>query len=402
MKRIASSLAAVLLILPSAVHAQEGGPHARWARAQALLKEADDDSIAAINKSLADVAGSFESAEKNARPFVDDLLDWSGGWEFAKALPGKAAGYGTSLVNYVLGTTYAPPLSPDDFERHVRKTFVARVFDPEVFKRGVQGGVDAYCARLKEIEAKLLVDLRADVDDVELRMPAAVAPTLGDELLKQVDAAVDQVVSDAAVEYGFSAAKFCVSQWGGNVATNYVSPLTQAGAAAVGLSVDPYSFAMIGSGVLVGVGVEYALDKAIAAAGRDPAGASAAKVQAVLARASRAVFEGSEPDRSSRYVWFALFAQALDGTDDGGACDFAARAEAASTYLGLRPTLAAMHGARSCIRRRLAYRAVFDAAAPVGEVLAPERARRADAVIGEARAIRAAQLARLQESMGVN
>ena len=230
-------------------------------------------------------------------------------------------------------------------------------------------------------------------------MPALLIPKLDEMLLDQVDAAVGQSVVAAASEFGFVLVKGYVSQWGGNLAANCVAPLTNAGATALGLSVDPYSFAVLGSGVLIGVGVDYAINKAVEASGHDPAGKLAAKIDGVLRKAQIAVFEGSDPERASRYVWFTIYSKALAGSEEGAVCDFAARAAERSDYIGLRPTLTALHGERLCIRRRLVYESIFAAPMPAEQCLTPRQAAESGEVIEAAREIRTSETARLFESL---
>jgi hypothetical protein len=379
-------LAALAAVASPSFSQEAPSARAKWEKALVRLEQADAESIAAVNESLADVSGSFDAASKNVRPFVDDLLGIYGKIHYAKALPGKISGYGFSLVNYVFGSTYESPLAVDDFEKHARETFTAKVFDPDVFKRGVSGGVDAYVARLKEIEGRLLVDLQADVEDPEMQIPAIHAPKLAEELLEQVDVGVELSVAEAASDFGFTVAKECVSYWGGNVASGVLLASTAAGVKAADPTNDPFSATAFLGGALVGYGVSYAVDKAVEAAGYDPAGRLAGRVEAMLRRSQQGVFEGRDAEKSSLYVWFTLLRRAAVYESSRDIYGLAADKLAATTYLGLRPTLTALHGERLCIRRRLVWESIFGvgSAMPTAELLTPRQIEESENLLAKA------------------
>ena len=100
------------------------------------------------------------------------------------------------------------------------------------------------------------------------------------------------------------------------------------------------------------------LGPALEAAGHDPAGALAARIGGGVLAARDGVIEGNHPEKASQYIWFSLLRSAYAGNWKSDVFDRAAAKLGKSTYLGLRPTLAAMHGERLCERRRMVYRLI--------------------------------------------
>lgn len=206
--------------LPAAPETAAPERKATWEKAWPRIQQAEQESLAAINTSFLDVDGSFASAANNTPKFVEDILGWNGKWQFTVGMGGQVVNFGASLVDAMFTTKLGQPAGPDSFRAFARKEFATVVYDPDVFKRGIENAYKAYVTKLSAIENGVLVDLQVDLPDSDIRMPRIRAPKLTDALLAQVDAAVEDIIADSATDFGITVAKEAVSQVGGNIAAS--------------------------------------------------------------------------------------------------------------------------------------------------------------------------------------
>jgi hypothetical protein len=352
-----------------------------WEKAWIRLNEADSESLNAIKGSIADVEGSFALAASNTPVFVEHILGWDGKWQFAVGMSGQVVNFGAGMMDAIFSTNLGQPAGPDSFRGFARKEFVSVVCDPDVFKLGIENAAKAYVSKLASIENRLLVDMKLDIPDADIRMPRLPVPKLTDALLAQVDAAVDDIIADAATDFGITMAKELVSQVGGNIAAGAV--LSSSFFASHGLSNDPFSATVMGTGLVAGLGVSWAVDKVVEAMGHDPTGTLARKLVDRLKRARGNVIEGEDRILSSRYAWLTLFRFAHPDAEVRSLSGSAAARMENDAFLGLQPLLTTVHAERLCARRRMIYHAIFgnDTPEPAELCLHPKQVAESAAVV---------------------
>ncbi len=362
------ALVSVLQVGAGAQEAASGSPEpgceAKWKNAVVLLQRADREAVAAIEVVLKDVAGSFDQVDANIRPFVQDLLSFDGEIKFAAAGTKKALNFGAGLLDTAFGTKLAQSSEPEDFRAYVRSTFVSRVLDPAVFKRGVLAAVEAYRAKLEAIEGKLLVELEADVPDSTFRLPRIAEPRLEEALLTSIDQAVDTSVTVAGTDFAVVSGKAAVSWFGGNwLSSALVGGVMAKGVTDVASNSDPVTavsgLTVAAVGVASGIVLDMALDKAAALAGHDPVGDLAGKLQQRMKQARKCVLEGDDLERSLRYGWFVFLREGHPDPKIRDTCALAAAAMERKYFVGLKPTLEAIQLDRYCTQRRSVYQAIY-------------------------------------------
>jgi hypothetical protein len=361
---------------------------AAWGKAWSHILQADRESVEAINASLLDVDGSFSLAAGSTPKFVEDILGWYGKWQFTVGLSGQAVNLGAGAWDWAFGTKLGKPAGPDSFRDFALKEFTSAVFDPAVFKRGIEKAPLSYAEKLRAIENRLLVRLLLDTPDADFSMPRISAPVLSDMLLAQVDAAVNDIIADAATDFGITAVKQVVSEVGGNIAAGALLSSGFVASHLGGLSTDPFSVTVIGTGLIVGAGVSWAVDKTVEAMGHDPKGKLAGKLVERLKRARWTVIDGTDHDASLRHEWLTLFRFGHPDSQVRMTCGRAAEKLEGSTFLGVKPLLTALHSQRLAARRKIVFHAILgpDADEPKELCLDADQSARLDELMQWARA----------------
>ena len=289
------------------------------------------------------------------------------------------------LMDGVFGTKLGQPAGPDSFRAFAKEQFVKAVADPDVLKKEIENAATSYVTKLRAIENRLLVDIGADLPDAELRMPRIPVPKLADTLLAQVDAAVNDIIADAAADFGMTVVKEAVCQVGSGIVTGMVFS-NQLVAQHLGTS-DPFSLAVMGTGAIAGLGVSWAVESSSGGDG------SRSKEQARGQAGGAAETCAGEHDRGRgqgpglAYAWFILFHHGHPEAEVRGVCGRAAAKLEAATFLGLRPLLSTLHAQRLCMRRRLVFHSIFgdDAPEAVELCLHPKQAGQLREVMASAR-----------------
>ena len=359
---------------------------AAWDKAWQRLQQAERESLDAINASLLDVDGSFAGAAKSVPKFVEDILGLWGKWQFTVGMGGQLVNGTAWLMDGVFGTKLGQPAGPDSFRAFAEEQFVKAVADPDVLKKEIENAATSYVTKLRAIENRLLVDIGADLPDAELRMPRIPVPKLADTLLAQVDAAVSDIIADAAADFGMTVVKEAVCQVGSGIVTGMVFS-NQLVAQHLGTS-DPFSLAVMGTGAIAGLGVSWAVDRAVEAMGADPKSKLAAKLVERLkrVRGTRDRGRGQGPGLALCLVHpFPPWASRR-----GGARRLRqSRSQAGSGHLPrpAPPLLSTLHAQRLCARRRLVFHSIFgdDAPEAVELCLHPKQAGQLREVMASAR-----------------
>lgn len=323
-------------------------PQDAWAAARPRVERALRESESAINARIAKLDEFFAERKEGARPFAESVLSLEGKARASSALAETVLGG----LNEALGGK--PVTGPDSFTIYVRQRFRQQVLDPAKVKQAVEDAVSGYLGDAAEIEARLLVSLKADIDDSALDLRGSL-PDLRAEAAagEQYDAVVGETLDAAAMDLVVSLGMYVVS--------NYISDKVTDRLAPDGTRRDVKS---VGNFILGMFVVDPILGKVAEGAGYDPEGDVTAKTMAGLDRI-RALVVGGDPDAVKLYT--ALF-NYREGHPDGAvrdACRQAIEALEHSANLGLRIRLASLHNERC---RRLTT-------ALIAHIFGPEAAR---------------------------
>lgn len=156
------------------------------------LQVASERSHQIIDDQLAPIDTFFQSTKEGTAKFAELSLGWGSKWRLV-----------ADSIPYTQG---------DRHSEYLRSKFEEFVFTPEQFEKVIRQSVDGYLAELRSIESKMLVDLKADLDD----FPA-------DSALRRLDATQWQDSFDDAIAKATAAAS---DQIGSDVATQLVSIIT--------------------------------------------------------------------------------------------------------------------------------------------------------------------------------
>jgi hypothetical protein len=161
-----------MLLLSGSAATDRQRHHAAAAKASraeidAGLARAEQESLAAIEQANAGVAAYLGACRQNSHAFAGWMLSLRGGK--ASYAMGRADQAWT-FVKHLAQTGTAPATSslPDRFGAEVRQKYAEMVVSPESTRSVIAQAVMAYAARLRDIDAKLAVELGADVSDEAL------------------------------------------------------------------------------------------------------------------------------------------------------------------------------------------------------------------------------------------
>ncbi len=215
---------------------------------QSLLSRADRESEAAIEAEIGKLAAFFEESKRGAKPFADEVL----GLEAKLRLTGSKLENGANAVYaFFRGTG---DRGPDRFNRYVRDCFERHVLKRTQVQKAIDGAFAGYQAELERIEARLLVDLRADLDASEIGVMRPLAPMKAEAIVsdawnRAIADAADWASNDLCVSIG----KFALSWIGGDMAEKQIT------------SANDSALKRHGVNLAAGAAIDMALDEGLAA-----------------------------------------------------------------------------------------------------------------------------------------
>jgi hypothetical protein len=344
---------------------------AAWEKALPRLIQAEKESAAEIVAAIKDIDNHFDDSRTAARPFVDEVLGWGGNWQFVVGSAEQTKNLFTGFMDSVLGTTLRGPAGPDSFTLFVRERFLKTVFDPDACKRAVEAAAKRYATGLQSVEAKLLVDLEADLPDSFTQFSQSIPVVkLTDAMLGHIDRAVADAVKDAGTDFAVNVSKAVICEVGSNLGAGAIVAATLAASHHVVTSGDPtIALATLVVGVPVGMLIDYGVTTVMEAAGHDPAGKLAEKVASRLKVARNALVVGEDAEQNQRYVLLYFYYLGHPDRDVRADCGKAVARLTQKGSLGLLPRLETLHVNRNCFRRAIIYRLIFGADAPIPEAL---------------------------------
>lgn len=314
---------------------------ADWEVIRPRLEQAEHDSAEAVESQFAAINDFFAECKKGARPFAEAVLGTEGKLQAAGGIVEEVAGEVGKLFGYT------PEPGPDSFTVYVERCYRQHVLDREQLQKEINRAIAGYAGMVREMEAKLLVDLGADLDFTSSLPEIEIGTATGG----QSYAIVSEALHTAGDDLLASILRQTVSWIAGNAVGDQFT------------SKDATGLQKLGVGIIAGIEVDRGLDAAIAQAGYDPEGALTAKVTASLDRMSKLLVDGDARARK-RYDSLCAFRYGYPDETIRAACREAVAIMEHGANIGLRRRLLAHHAERSRLREDALRKLVFGPGVP--------------------------------------
>jgi len=232
--------------------------HFEWAQQQ---------EAAVLAPELLPIQELFAEAQQGTRAFAEDVLELKSKWLYLKDLVSGGA----------------------EHKSFLEERFAARVFSPENLEKTVQYAVAAYLKQLDDIDATLLVNLKADLEGLPAGTLSAAIDRAAIE--QTLAAAVGDAVSSVEADIPGMIGREVVSYAGGEILAFAGAKLaTSAGI----LSVGTTSGAMtVGAGLILSIivdqAVSWAYDELF-----DPVGELSGKLNGTLCQLESLILAGDQ------------------------------------------------------------------------------------------------------------
>ncbi|CAN5478156.1 hypothetical protein BH10PLA2_BH10PLA2_20470 [soil metagenome] len=247
----------------------EAPPLTRSQKADLHVRTADEEGAAAFAARIESIDEVFDRANRGASRFAEDALSWSGKWALVKDYVGISNG-----IDHMI---------------FLNTSFKENVLVGSTLQTALENAVKGYLSDLDAIENRLVVQLRADLDDKDLGGDEKPAFIQGDEAFKReyerIAGEVSQtMMKDAQVEVGRQA----VSLVGFDIAMHVVERIGQTVAAELGVEAAilgagaSSGVVTLGVGLVVGIVVDQLVSWVLKQNGYDPEKVIADKVREAL------------------------------------------------------------------------------------------------------------------------
>jgi hypothetical protein len=318
-----------------------------WEKILPRLAEADAAATAEIDHSLERLHRFFGERKAGTRAFADAVLSLRGKWRFVKAR-----------------------LPWTDDEGHftfLRERFAQHVFRPDDLKVEMEASVARFASAVQGIENQLLVKVRADLSDSELRAVPDAVPALRGAVVFQQEYAgmLNRVVPVVAGDVNVGLAKELSTFLGAEVAARLSSRVAVAVGTRLGISAGLLTagaasgWATFGVGLVAAIVLDISIDWLMKLSGYDPAGEVAAKVNQTLDRVRLMIVRG-DPEAHAAYKKLRDLEQRDPVASVRAECGQSADHIAASGNLGLRFELERLNEVRAKLRREALRRLVLE------------------------------------------
>lgn len=317
-----------------------------WDKIEPRIDQADEDDLAALELQLATIDEFFGERRAGSRPFAESVLSLRGKWVFVKSK--------------------LPTAEDDAHLEFLQEKFEQNVFAIADLKQAIESAIGGYVSRVQGIENRLLVDVRADLSEKEFAEAGPPLTTIPEtEFRRRFGVLLENVAAAVSRDAEFAASREVVSFISGEIAAQIAVRVATAVAARLGVSAGVLGtgaaagWATFGIGLVAAVVIDVAIDRVTKAAGYDPVGRVAAKVDEVLSQVRQMIVDG-DPE-----AWKALEKLRLMAVDDPDAnvrqvAKQSVESIEAGGSLGLRRELDELHKARSKLRREALRRLVFE------------------------------------------
>jgi len=145
-----------------------------WKRIEPHLAAADDKAQAAAEQFIQDVGGFFDGHEDGIFLFAEAALGWTSKW---KAITSR-----------------------EEHRKFLAEKFAEYIFPPEDLAAVLESAAASYSKEIHALQNQLLVDVRADLQD----LPLDTLPAFKDEttLMGEFDSILTEVMPDIATDLG--------------------------------------------------------------------------------------------------------------------------------------------------------------------------------------------------------
>ncbi len=230
-----------------------------WQRIQPRLKTADVKTRELTNQLIHRIESFFDGRKDGAKDFAQASLGWKSKWELIKSREGHRA--------------------------FIEARFSEYIFTQDELAALLKQASDEYAMGLRAVQNELLVQVRADCEDlpVEALPDFANEDRLSSRFTDIVVAVAADIASDLQVDVGREITSFTVGEAVAVVVTKTLTSMaTRLGvSAAIMTTGAAASAATLGAGIVIAIGVDFLLDWIIGWF-HDPAGDIADKVAASL------------------------------------------------------------------------------------------------------------------------
>jgi hypothetical protein len=354
-------------------------PAVTWAAVVTRMEQSDREADCAAAARVAQLDAFFAERKRGARPFAEEIL---GVWHklaHADALAGRGIAQAGKAISGLFKTEeelrrdeLAWPLPGESDDPYTYKTWL--VFERLVmkgtdFKAATESAATAFVRDLQGLEARLLVDLRADLADDELGRPAPAATDHSVGVVA-VDAALADVLSVARTDLGVTIAQESLSFVVGNKVGDVFARGATAGLGKLALNITG------------NLAVDQALGKARERAGYDAEADVAARVVRTLDGIRNRLVEG-DPQAVKAYQALRAWRRGHPDPAVRIVCREATDAIEHSGGLGLKQSLRAVHDRRAEVRRAALSRLILGSDAGV-QAIDPQTMSSSDQILNYA------------------
>lgn len=261
----------------------------RWeTKVQPRLVVANEASRSEIDKNIQVLVAFVEGRKQGSREFAKAILSLKGKWRFVRS----------QLPTWLAGT-------PNGHAEYLQEQFDRNVFSSDDFRKTVENVVTGYMNSVSAIENELLVDIGADLADLQSVETESFA---SDETLRRDFERLSQELTariarelkiDAAEELGKGLAAGVAAKFAVEIMASLATRLgVTSGLLAAG---TVSSVATFGLSIVAAIVVEMTLDWLISLV-YDPEGAVADKVNAFLDQVVASVINGFEIEQGHEKV----------------------------------------------------------------------------------------------------
>ncbi len=325
---VACALAMILGLLGQPASAQSPAGDSQSRKVSAHLEKAERDSQAAIAAQIAKLDAFFDKRTEGVPAFAKAVVS-DGQLQMAGTLAQTAFKGLLDLVDPKL----VP--APTPFPEFVKEAFGNHVFTPDQLRGEIDAVAFGWLAEAKALEGRLLVDIRADLEDGAFNF-VSTAPGAGGELkvADQNDALITAAIDQATEYLVVAVTKFAISWVLGDKLGDQIMPPDQGGLTKFGVD------------LAAGFAVDKALDAAIAQAGYDPEKKLAVKLTASIHKMRNLIVEG-DASALADYATLCVLRDRHPNTTVREAARHASGVMRMNANLGLRCRLAEKHAERT-------------------------------------------------------
>ena len=337
---LSPSVPAIAPIDADAIRAQA------WAKVASRLDAADQASKAEIENSIAMIDEFFASRRPGVRPFAQAVLSMNGKWRFVKSK--------------------LPFTDASGHTQYLEEKLAEHLFKPDDLRKLLEGAVTGYLIRVRAIENQLLVQIRADLSEGELRATEIIPALQSQErLAARFQRLEDDVAHMVCRDLNVTLTREATVLIGSEVATQVAIRVGLAVAERLGVSAGilsagaASSWATFGVGLVVAVLLDFAVDGFLHVAGHDPEGQVAAKMSDALTRLRDMIVAGV-PEAVEAHQKLRSLQTTHAEVTVRDRCRAAADAIDGGGALGLRHELERLHEARVRVRREVLRRLILE------------------------------------------